>query len=58
MSAYQKLNLGMIDLTSRNGNNLWDIEGQVPDDSKNTDIFMEDDEVVNIFQYFRILIMT
>ena len=38
----------MIDETSHYGVNLWDVEGQVPDDSKNYKITMEDDKLVNI----------
>ena len=41
--ALNLLILGMIDLTSHDGNNLWDVEGQVPDDSKNNNITKEDD---------------
>ena len=38
--------LGLIDLTSHDGNNLWDVEGQVLVDSKNYKITKEVDEVV------------
>ena len=40
--------LGLIDVTSHDGNNLWDVEGQVPDDSKNNNITKEDDGDVNL----------
>ena len=41
--------LGLIDVTSHDGNNLWDVEGQVLVDSKNYKITKEVDEVVNLF---------
>ena len=41
--------LGMINVTSHDGNNLWDVEGQVLVDSKNYKITKEVDEVVNLF---------
>ena len=48
--------LGMIDVTSHDGNNLWDVEGQVPDDSKNNNITKEEDEIVNLFSNLAISI--
>ena len=50
--------LGMIDVTSHDGNNLWDVEGQVPDDSKSNNVTKEDDGDVNLFQFVRFLFMT
>ena len=48
----------MIDLTSHDGDNLRDVEGQVPDDSKNNNVTEEDDGDVNLFQIVRFLFMT
>ena len=48
--------LGMIDVTSHDGNNPWDVEGQVPDDSKNNNITKEEDEIVNLFSNLAISI--
>ena len=39
--------LGMINVTSHDGNNLWDVEGQVLVDSKELQITKEDDEGVS-----------
>ena len=50
--------LGMINMTSYDSNNLWDVEGQVLDDSKNYKITKEEDEFVNLFQISRFLFMT
>ena len=47
-SVENHLILGTIDLTSHDGNNLWDVEGQVLDDSKNNNITKEDDGDVNL----------
>ena len=40
--------LGLIDETSHDSVNLWDVEGQVLDDSKNNNITKEDDGDVNL----------
>ena len=43
-------------MTSHDGNNLLDVEGQVLDDSKNYKITEEDDEVVNFISNLSISI--
>ena len=43
--------LGMIDLTTHDEKTLRAIEGQVLDDSKNTNITKKEDEVVNYISY-------
>ena len=48
--------LGMIDLTTHDEKTLRAIEGQVLDDSKNTNITKEEDELVNFISYLTISI--
>ena len=50
--------LGMINVTSHDCNNLWDIEGQVLVDSKELQIIKEEDKLFNLFQIFQILFKT
>ena len=46
----------MIDLTTHDEKTLRAIEGQVLDDSKNTNITKEEDELVNFISYLTISI--
>ncbi len=48
--------LGMIDLITHYETTLGAMEGQVLDDSKNTNITKEEDEVVNFISYLTISI--